>query len=158
MLIDIITYTDEQFAALTEEQIREVESVQTKKNRLTEALEADKRAEKFKLVKKGIFRSAVFEKLCAELEEAYSVEVENLREGLLFYLRFTTGANGLSAPYAVNFALTYEERAKIVKEYYDSHYAEPTERFEAFKGDGVAKTYLGEYYSLLFDYFYLQIE
>lgn len=31
MTIDIISYTDEQFAAMTEEQILEVESVQLKK-------------------------------------------------------------------------------------------------------------------------------
>ena len=38
MTIDIISYTDEQFAAMTEEQILEVESVQLKKNRLTKKL------------------------------------------------------------------------------------------------------------------------
>ena len=39
MTIDIISYTDAQFAALTEEQLREVKSAQQKKNRLAVALE-----------------------------------------------------------------------------------------------------------------------
>ena len=43
MEIDIISFTDEQFAALTEEQLLEVENVQMKKNRLTEDLEEEKR-------------------------------------------------------------------------------------------------------------------
>ena len=47
MEIDIISFTDEQFAALTEEQLLEVENVQMKKNRLTEDLEEEKRKEKF---------------------------------------------------------------------------------------------------------------
>ena len=42
MEIDIISFTDEQFAALTEEQLLEVENVQMKKNRLTEDLEEEK--------------------------------------------------------------------------------------------------------------------
>ena len=48
MTIDIISYTDEQFAAMTEEQILEVESVQLKKNRLTKKLGEEKRTEKFR--------------------------------------------------------------------------------------------------------------
>ena len=44
MEIDIISFTDEQFAALTEEQLLEVENVQMKKNRLTEDLEDESRS------------------------------------------------------------------------------------------------------------------
>ena len=39
MKIDIISYTDEQFAQLTEEQLLEVRSAQLKKNRLDRKLE-----------------------------------------------------------------------------------------------------------------------
>ena len=74
MTIDIISYTDEQFAAMTEEQILEVESVQLKKNRLTKKLGEEKRTEKFRLLKAGIFRSPVWEKICAALEESYEQE------------------------------------------------------------------------------------
>lgn len=55
MEIDIISYTDEQFASMTDEQILEVENVQLKKNRLTERLKEKKRGEKFRLLKAGVF-------------------------------------------------------------------------------------------------------
>ena len=52
MEIDIISFTDEQFAALTEEQLLEVENVQMKKNRLTEDLEEEKSSKTEKKEKK----------------------------------------------------------------------------------------------------------
>ena len=52
MEIDIISFTDEQFAALTEEQLLEVENVQMKKNRLTEDLEEEKPSKTEKKEKK----------------------------------------------------------------------------------------------------------
>ena len=68
MEIDIISYTDEQFASMTDEQILEVENVQLKKNRLTERLKEKKRGEKFRLLKAGVFRSGIWENICAALE------------------------------------------------------------------------------------------
>ena len=59
MTIDIINYTDEQFAELTEEQILEVEEAQLRKNRLTARLEEDKKREKYRLLEAGVFRSPV---------------------------------------------------------------------------------------------------
>ena len=43
MLIDIISYTDAQYAMLTEEQLLEIKSAQLKKNRLTAKLEENLR-------------------------------------------------------------------------------------------------------------------
>lgn len=158
MVIDIISYTAEQFARLDPEQVRAVESAQTKKNRMTEELAADKREAKFKLVKAGVFRSAIYSKIVQELDAAYSREIEDLKEGLLFYLQYGSNVNEESAPYEVDYSLSGEKRAVIVKDYYNDTYSDATERFEAFKNDEVAKVYLGEYYSVLFDYFYFQIE
>lgn len=99
MEIDIISYTDEQFASMTDEQILEVENVQLKKNRLTERLKEKKRGEKFRLLKAGVFRSGIWENICAALEESYNQEVESLRDGLLFYLRFASKQEGTRALY-----------------------------------------------------------
>lgn len=158
MVIDIITYTAEQFAGLDPEQVRAVESAQTKKNRMTAALAADKREAKFKLVKAGTFRSAIYAKIVQELNAAYTRELEDLKEGLLFYLQYGSKVNEESAPYEVDYSLSGDARALIVKNYYNDTYTDAIERFEAFKNDEVAKVYLSEYYSILFDYFYLQIE
>ena len=50
MVIDIISYTDSQFAALTEEQLLQVKSAQLKKNRLQAKLEEDLQHAKQKFV------------------------------------------------------------------------------------------------------------
>lgn len=152
MTIDIISYTDGQFAALSEEQILEVESVQLKKNRLTEALKEKKRKEKYRLLKAGVFRSAVWEKICAALDESYGQEVDGLRDGLIFYLRFSSKAEtGETAPYVVDYSLTYEARLSIVKNYYDATYTDGGQKFAAFKADKVAVSYLGELYAPLYE-------
>lgn len=152
MTIDIISYADEQFAGLTEEQILEVENVQMKKNRLSAALEENKRAEKFRLLEAGIYRSAVYDKICEALDAEYDREVENLRDGLLFYLRFTAKADEAEiTPYTVDYSLTYAERLTVVKEYYNTTYPNTTEKFEAFRHDTVAPKYLGEFYTPLYE-------
>ena len=56
MTIDVINYTEEQFAKLNSEQLLEVRRVQTSKNRLERRLEEKKLSEKYRLVKAGIFR------------------------------------------------------------------------------------------------------
>lgn len=156
MKIDIISYTDAQYAALTEEQLLQVKSAQLKKNRLDLKLEEDMQAEKHRLVKNGIFLSKIWDLYCEKLRSEYAVEVENLRESLLFYLRFTAkpdGSSSSAAPYTVNYALTVEERFAIVKQYYETTYSDAEKRFEAFKADTVAVAYLGELYAPLYDYF-----
>ena len=88
MTIDIITFTDEQFAALSEAQIQEIKNVQTEKDELTAALAEKKSKEKYRLLENGIYRSGIYKLIAAKLDEEYNAEVERLREGLLFYLRF----------------------------------------------------------------------
>ena len=154
MVIDIITFSDAQFASLTADQVEEVRNAQLKKNKLTESLEKNKRAEKYKLVERGIFRSGIYETVCQELQTRYEKEVETIREGLLFYLRFTTkpeGADG--APYKVDYSLTYEQRYEVVKDYYDGAFSSAAERFEEFKAVEIAVDYLGEYYAAFYDYY-----
>ena len=157
MEIDIISFTDEQFAALTEEQLLEVENVQMKKNRLTEDLEEEKRKEKFRLLKAGVVRSGIWTGICDSLDASYEREVEWLRDGLLFYLRFASKPpEETSAPYEVDYSLSYEKRLEIVREYYDSTYSDPEEKFPAFKQDKVALNYLGELYAPLYELYAAQ--
>lgn len=159
MTIDIISYTDTQYAALTEEQILEVQAAQLKKNKLLIKLEEDKRKEKYRLIENGVFLSKIWELYCEKLQKEYDNEVENIRESLLFYLRFTsktesgsTETGPTNAPYLVDYSLTVEERFFIVKEYYLTTYADAEERYDAFLKDEVAIVYLGETYAPLHDY------
>ncbi len=163
MTIDIISYTDEQFASLSEEQLLEVKTAQQKKDKLSVALEEDKEAEKHRLLKNGVFLSGVWAAYCAKLEAAYEREVEGIREALLFYLRFSSRPSnevteGESHPYEVNYAYTIEERLTIVKTYYETAYDSARDRFAAFAEDKVAPVYLGEAYKPLYDYFLAAVE
>ena len=153
MTIDIINYTSEQFAALSTEQILEVKRVQLSKNRLTRKLEEKKKSEKFRLIAAGIFCSGIWDKICAELDEAYSQEVDGLRDGVLFYLQHGEQQPGASpAPYVVDYSLSVYERSVIVRDYYLNTYSSAKERYEAFMKDEVAKSYLCEGYAGLHDY------
>ena len=156
MTIDIIHYTPAQYAELTEEQLHEVRSAQLKKNKLTAALERDKQNEKNRLMDNGVFLSALWEQICQRLTEAYTAEVDALRESLLFYLQFASRPSDEDAdvaPYVIDYALTIKERTQIVKTYYDATYSDPTERFQAFMADKIAPKYVGENYSTLYDYY-----
>lgn len=156
MTIDIISYTSEQFAALSAEQLLEVKSAQLKKNRLQRELENAKSEEKYRLIERGIFLSEVWEAYCRRLQTEYEEEVSAVRDALLFYLQYTNKApddETEKAPYTVDYALSESERADVVKTYYNGAYADGRERFDAFKADSVAKQYLGEWYATLYDYF-----
>ena len=155
MKIDIISYTDEQFAALTETQLQEIRQVQAEKDKLSAKLEKAKEEEYFRVLENGTARSLIYEQSCAKLDEEYAVEVERLRNGLIFYLQYSSRGNDTSAdsaPYIVNYALSYEQRYVIVRDYYMSAYNNPTQRFEAFRMDPIAGGYLGEYYATLSSY------
>lgn len=154
MLIDVIDYTPEQFAALSAEQVEEVKNAQQRKNKLADALEEKKRKAKYKLVDAGIFRSAIYDKICAALDAKYAEETTRIRDGLLFYLQYSVKAES-SAPYETDYSYSYEKRYEIVRDYYEQTYSDKEARIAAFREDKVAPGYLGEYYGILFDYFLL---
>lgn len=160
MVIDIISYSDAQLAMLTSEQVMEVQKAQVKKNKLAVRLEEDKKDAKFKLIKNGVFRSPTYEKLCERLQKSYEDEVEQIRQALLFYLRFSIAdmEDATEAPYLVDYSLTFEERLNVVRDYYNNTYSSPNEKYAAFIEDTVAVKYLGEYYLALKDYYFLQCE
>ena len=71
MTIDIVTYTDEQYAAMTQEQLKEVRDAQTEKDELKIELEDTLKAERAALVKKGIFNSNLYQMIKTKLEKEY---------------------------------------------------------------------------------------
>ena len=155
MTIDVMTYTMEQFARLTNEQLLEVKKAQGTKDRLLRRLNEKKESEKYRLVKAGIFHSRIWEKLCAALQAEYEAEVELLREGLLFYLQYSGKDPTLeeNASYTVDYSLSIADRVTLVKAYYVDTYSDPNVRFRAFKKDVIAPRYLCEAYSALYQWF-----
>jgi hypothetical protein len=156
MEIDIIDYTEQQYAALTESQVLRVQASQLQKNTLIRRREEEKKAEKSRLLEQGIFLSPIWELYCAELDESYAKRIENVRDSLLFYLRYTQRASEeeiSKAPYTVNYALSDAERLAVVRQYYETAYPDPIARFDAFKLDTVAPKYISYFYGALYDTF-----
>ncbi len=160
MVIDIISYTEEQLACLSAEQIMEVKTAQMKKNALLQQKEKVLLNEKFRIQKNGMFRSQMYKRFTDQINAEYTAKIEEIREALLFYLQYTSrpeDTEGQDAPYVVNYALSLEQRLDIVRSYYYEAYSDPQERFDAFKNDEVAKVYLGEFYAPLYHVFLEEI-
>ena len=157
MTIDIINYTQEQFSKLNSEQIQEIKRVQSVKDRLKRRLDEQKLNEKYRLSKAGIFRSNLWNLACGKLQNEYDAEVAVLRDGLLFYLQYSK-QNSTGVGYTVDYSLSVADRVILVKEYYLRTYDDPNERFQKFKLDGVAPSYLCESYSSLYHWFWLDTD
>ena len=154
MTIDIINYSTEQLAAMSEAQLMEVKEAQARKDRLKRKLDAQIESEKGKLVEKGIFNSELFTLIKNKLTAEYEEEVNLLRDGLLFYLLYTvrSGDQDAKPPYPINYSLTYAERYRVVRDYYVATYEDAHERVIQFRADEFAVKYLGEMYATLYDY------
>jgi hypothetical protein len=162
MVIDIIDYQDTQYIQLGEYRLERVRLAQLEKNKLLSQLAKDKRRAKYKLLKNGTYRSGIYASVCAELERQCEEEIKALRDGLLFYLRYSMRPDAspvpdVDAPYEVDYSFSDEMRLSVVKGYYESTYTDPGERFNAFAADEVAPQYLGELYKALYDFFKVQI-
>ncbi len=159
MTIDIISFTNEQFASLNAEQILQIKEAQVKKNALDRKLQQDMLKEKYRLQDNGMYLSGIWDRYCNQLREVYAQEVEILREALLFYLQYSAKPEeeqAQSAPYTVDYALEMADRYILVRDYYMSAYTDSAARVTAFKQDAVARQYLGEFYATLYDYLLAQ--
>ena len=158
MTIDIINYTGEQLAALSAEKVLEIREAQLKKNKLQSDLAERLVKEKQSLIDKGAYPSDVWSRIQAQLQAEYEKQVEILRESLVFFLHYVADDAPVvypDAPYKVDYSLSVEARMFIVRDYYEEHYDDPYERYQAFKKDDFAKVYIGELYAPLHDYFYV---
>ncbi len=153
MVIDIISYTDAQFAALNEEQILQIKAAQLKKNKLDAGLERALLKEKQRLVDNGTFLSDLYSLQAEKLRQNHALEVEQLRESLLFYLQFSNKLESVDGLYVLDYSLTLRERFDMIKKAYEDAYTDGKERFKAFEADKYAPTYLSEYYSALYEIF-----
>jgi hypothetical protein len=154
MVIDIISYTEAQFAELTDEQLIEVKSAQLKKNALDRKLQDEIEKEKHRLVDNGIFNSEIWNLFVQKRQEQRDADVEFIRASLLFYLQYSykVEESGSAPPYKLDYRLSEEERYIVVRDFYMEHYDDPEERLNAFKSDKVAKSYLGEWYGTAYNY------
>ena len=152
MTIDIISYTDDQYANLTDDHILEVRSAQLKKNTLEKKLAEKLRAERHKFIKNGMLLSKPWEKYVEQLNAECLAKIEEIREALLFFLRFTIPFTAENVPYPLDHTLSYEERYIVVRDYYLDKYLNSLERLHVYEKDKVAMAYLGELFAVLHGY------
>ena len=154
MEINIISYTEEQLAALSASQLREVRTAQLKKNQLEDELAERLVKEKQRMLENGTYYSPAYGQLILQLKQTYGKKVETLRKSLLFYLHYSTKPQEEEySPYPLDYSLSETERYYVVKAYYETTYPDPVERLNAFKADTNARKYLGELYGTLHDVF-----
>ena len=149
MTIDIITYTDEQYANLTDDQILEVRSAQLKKNALEKKLAEKLNAERHRFIKNGTLLSKNWGKYVDSLKAECQAKIDEIRDGLLFFLRFTIPFNAENVPYPLDHTLSPEERYMVVRDYYIEKYSDASERVKVYEEDKVAMAYLGEMFIVL---------
>ncbi len=160
MEIDIIDYTPSQYAVLSSRELEEIRAAQKRKDVLTNALQKKLLAAKQKMMDGGAFLSNIWAREEAVMRAEYEAEVKIIRDSLLFYLHYTGNAYDFDAggekpavPYPVDYSLTTEERMIVLRDFYLEAYTDPLTRFETYKADTFARTYLGEGYGALWHMF-----
>lgn len=159
MTFDIITYTEEELAALSTVQMQLLRTAQKKKNELEHVMEAELAVFKQMICANGMQYSTLYNHKRAELEKEFQYQVEILREQLIYNLELNEPLTdseewgGKDAPYLVDYKLSYVERYAIVKAYYLS-IEDTSQRMNLYLSDNVARHYLGSYYTTLMNVLY----
>ena len=157
MVIDIIDLNDEAYANLSDVQFAMVREAQARKNEILAAAAEKKQKNLIKMLSRNVARSSVLDDLALEINADAEREVDVVREDLLYRIAYEENFSGGNeqGPYHYpenpNYNLGYPQRFLVVREYYMRVTSNPKARLEAFGMDSLAKTYLGEYYTTLYN-------
>ena len=157
MEFDIIELTPEELSNFTSVQMQLLRSAQKNKNTLRENMDRDLRLFKSLLLTDDVFNSSLYAQKRAELEREFDFKTESIAEQLRYNLSlsepYDPDDNDDEAGYIVDYTLSYTDRYIIVRDYYLS-INDPAERMALYASDEVAKRYLGNYYSTLYNVLY----
>lgn len=158
MTLDILESLGKSEEELSASAISFVRTAQKKKNALTEKLEKDRQAAYYTLLKNGVLRSSMLQNVYDELQVEYDAAVELVVDELKFQIEFLggsanapdDGATQYNYPYNPDYSLDAAGRYYAVYNYYMAM-TDPQVRFALFQADTLAPSYLGEFYSTLYD-------
>lgn len=158
MTFDIVSYTEDQLAELSEVQMQLLRTAQKKKNELEHKMYSELAMFKKMLYTNGMKNSSLYEHKKAQLNEEFEYQVEILREQLQYSIELNTpfppdSDEQEEAGYTVDYSLSYADRYAVVRAYYFD-IDDPVERLNLYSADEVAKRYLGEYYTILYNVIY----
>ena len=159
MDFDIIPITEEEAEALSTIQLKLLRTAQQKKNELDHKLAAELVAYANVCRANNVYSSSLYADKKAELEAERDYQVDILREQLIFNMSLgeptndgETGPSGSDdSGYIVDYGLSYLERYIQVRDYYLA-IEDPSERMALYAADATAQSYLGSYYSTLYNY------
>lgn len=157
MEFDIIELTPEELSNFTSVQMQLLRSAQKNKNTLRENMDRDLRLFKSLLLTDDVFNSSLYAQKRAELEREFDFKTESIAEQLRYNLSlsepYDPDDNADEAGYIVDYTLSYNERYRIVRDYYLS-ITDPAERMALYSADDTARKYLGSYYASLYNVLY----
>ena len=153
MEFDIIDITDEALNNFSVAQMKLLRAAQEKKNALYHKMHLEY-VEYLKTLRAAGLKDSTlkFSKYKALFEE-FEYQCEVIAEELKYNLNVSSsGGNGAEAnsPYLVDYSLSYNERYKIVRDYYLT-ITDREERMKRYAADDIAKNYLGTYYATLYN-------
>ena len=157
MEFDIIELTPEELSNFTSVQMQLLRSAQKNKNTLRENMDRDLRLFKSLLLTDDVFNSSLYAQKRAALEREFDFKPESIAEQLRYNLSlsepYDPDDNDDEAGYIVDYTLSYNERYRIVRDYYLS-ITDPAERMALYSADDTARKYLGSYYASLYNVLY----
>lgn len=159
MKFDIIELTEEQVKKLSAVQAKLLRTAQQKKDELYIKAEKEIKICTALAHTARMHGSTVLAHKIAETENERDRQVALLTDNLIYGMSLNeptggdvTGGNAGDG-YVVDNSLSYSERYVMVKEYYMT-IEDANERLALYAADNVAKSYLGEYYSALYNVLY----
>ena len=157
MTIDIIDLTDPEYADLSPVQLAMVRVAQGKKNEILADAAEEKDRLQNQLISNHFARSSVMQYARERIDIEAEAQIEVVKEDLLYQLAYEAlGSEGdENGPYRYpenpNYNLSPSQRFLVVRNYYMQATDDPDARLQAYAMDTLARQYLGEYYTTLYD-------
>ncbi|HIU80372.1 MAG TPA: hypothetical protein IAC67_05590 [Candidatus Coproplasma excrementipullorum] len=159
MDFDIIDLTEEEAESLSTIQLKLLRTAQQNKNELYHKLQQEINTYYCLCNTNNVYLGSLFTDKKAELEAEFDYQVAILKEQLIFNMSLSeptnddeTGSSGSDdSGYIVDYELSYLERYIQVRDYYLG-IEDASERMALFAADETAQSYLGSYYTTLYNY------
>ncbi len=155
MTFDILEYTDEELEKLTTIQMQLLRTAQKKKDELVRGMQKDLDMYKMLLMGNGTAYYTMFDLKKQELQAELDYQIEIIKEQLIYSMELNepfpdADSDQEKVGYIVDYTLSYTDRYNIVRAYYLA-IENPVERMNLYANDEVAKRYLANYYSTLYN-------
>ena len=157
MTIDIVDLTDPEYSDLNAVQVAMVREAQEKKNEILAEAQREKEEYRSMLVANNTARNTFFALTSARVDAEAQAKIAAVKDDLDFQLAYEAlGSEGNeSGPYRYpenpNYNLTPSQRFLVVRNYYMQSTDDADARLAAFTADTLARAYLGEFYTKLYD-------